>query len=72
MCLLGLYIAMSAYYGFAVGRAIHVAETSSPMAAGVTTLFGRETIEQYAVLHIGVPPILVRGPVFWFTLRLAE
>lgn len=69
---LAVYLAVAAYYGFAVGQAIRKAEASNPMIRMAATMVGKAASEDFTIRRMGVPNWIVRAPTFWFTLRMNE
>jgi hypothetical protein len=72
VALAACYLLVGAYYGFAVGRAMHEAKTANPVVAMVATAIGRDNAEQFAILKMKVPTYVVKAPTFWFALRMNE
>ncbi len=66
-----IYFAVTAYLGYRVGSAIHVAERQRIVRAGAHVI-GRATVERYAIKRSGIPAFLVESPTFWYELHRAE
>ncbi len=65
------YLLVAAYYGYAVGRAMHDAKRN-PLIAVVAGAIGREGSERYAIAKARIPTYIVQAPTFWIVLRLNE
>ena len=72
MGLAACYLLVGAYFGYAVGRAMHEAKAANPVVAMVATAIGRDNAEQFAILKMKVPTYVVKAPTFWFALRMNE
>lgn len=72
VALAACYLLAGAYYGYAVGRAMHEAKASNPMIAMVANAIGRNNSEQYAIMKLKVPQYIVRAPTFWAVVRMNE
>jgi hypothetical protein len=70
--LLVVYLGLSAFYGYRVGRTIYQAKARNPYIAIASSMVGREETEQYAITHLQVPDFITKSPAFWLTLRLSE
>ena len=72
VALAACYLLAGAYYGYAVGRAMHEAKASNPIIAMVANAIGRNNAEQYAIMKLKVPGYIVRAPTFWAVVRMNE
>lgn len=66
------YLAVGAFYGYAVGRAMYVAKATNPTIALVATAIGRDNAEQFAIGKLRVPRFILKAPTFWILLRMNE
>jgi hypothetical protein len=72
VALAACYLLAGAYYGYAVGHAMHEAKAANPMVAMVANAIGRNNSEEYAITKLRVPQYIVRAPTFWAVLRMNE
>ena len=54
---IAVYLAIAAYYGYAVGQAMHNVEASNPMIGIAATMVGRNAAERFAIHQSGVPKL---------------
>lgn len=66
------YLLAGAYFGYAVGRAMHEAKAANPMIAMVAGAIGRDNAERYAIAKLHVPAYVLKAPTFWIALRMNE
>jgi hypothetical protein len=65
------YLLVAAYFGYAVGRAMHEAK-ANPLIGIVAGAIGREPSERYAIAKARIPAYIVQAPTFWIALRINE
>ena len=65
------YLAVTAYFGFRVGREIEKAKTKNVLV-NVAADLGRAYVEQAAVKVANLPAYVTDSPTFWWAMRATE
>ncbi len=65
------YLAVTAYFGFRLGREIYKAKTQNVLV-NIGADLGREYVEQAAIKVAKVPEYITDSPTFWWAMRATE
>lgn len=72
LVLAALYLGVTGYAGYLVGRGIDDAKQRNFWARVGTTVIGRKATERIALRQANLPPFVTQSPTFWMMLRQTE
>lgn len=70
-CALAFYLAVTAFFGYRLGREIHAAK-SNPYVGIASRLLGTQATENFAIQQSGLPVLITASPAFRLALHLSE
>lgn len=65
------YLALTALYGFEVGRQIHQAKANPILGVG-SAIIGRDATESFAIEQAHLSGWITGSPTFWLAIRVSE